>query len=807
MATASTRPKRAAVNNSLIEPDSDYDDFKSNKSNKSSNTKKKTLKTSEKIDFKSFDDDDDDDDDDDKIVKAPAKKKRKLSSSTTKKPTTKKIKKEENGTAKGDKQKKAAIKKITKNSKTPAAKKKTVKQEKKDEKIKSIVKNEETEDAVKAAKEEEDFEKAEEYKWWEQQNEDDTIKWQTLVHNGVIFPPEYEPLPSHIKLYYDKKPVTLPPQAEEVAGFFAALIESEHAKNPVFQKNFFADFKQVLKESGGVVDPPKFNIKDFSKCDFTKIFEYFELKKQEKKQLTKAEKKQIKLEKEKLEEPYKFCYLDGRKEQVGNFRIEPPSLFRGRGAHPKTGKLKRRVYPEEVVLNLGADAPVPEPPAGHHWGEVKHDNTVQWLAMWRENISNSFKYVRFAANSSLKGMSDFKKFEKARELKDHIEVIRKDYEKNLYSKVTFERQIAVATYLIDIFALRAGGEKSEDEADTVGCCSLRYEHVTLKPPQTVIFDFLGKDSIRFHQEVEVDKQVFKSLAIFKKHPKKPGDQLFDRLDPSILNKHLQNYMPGLTAKVFRTYNASKTMQDQLDLIPNTGTVAEKILKYNAANRTVAILCNHQRTVGKNHEQSVLRATEKIEEWEWSKIRLKRAILQLDPEQAKVKGQVRYFSEIKKLTKTKEKKIHKRVLLKEKEKLEKKFQRENEKLKENKEPVLKASVLKEWLAKIDDLEKQYEQELENDGKWDEELLKKQTVTKLKAQVEKLEARIRTNTIQLKDKEDNSQVALGTSKINYIDPRLSVVFCKKYNVPLEKVFTKTLRDKFKWAIESVDSDWRF
>lgn len=48
------------------------------------------------------------------------------------------------------------------------------------------------------------------------------------------------------------------------------------------------------------------------------------------------------------------------------------------------------------------------------------------------------------------------------------------------------RQRATATYLIDVLALRAGGEKGEDEADTVGCCSLRYEHVSLKPP-TLLF--------------------------------------------------------------------------------------------------------------------------------------------------------------------------------------------------------------------------------------------------------------------------------------------------------------------------------
>jgi len=95
-----------------------------------------------------------------------------------------------------------------------------------------------------------------------------------------------------------------------------------------------------------------------------------------------------------------------------------------------------------------------------------------------------------------------------------------------------DRQRATAMYLIDVFALRAGNEKGEDEADTVGCCSLKYEHITLKPPNLVIFDFLGKDSIRFYNEVEVEPQVFKNLKLFKKAPKTDGDEVFDRLTVS-----------------------------------------------------------------------------------------------------------------------------------------------------------------------------------------------------------------------------------------------------------------------------------
>jgi len=58
--------------------------------------------------------------------------------------------------------------------------------------------------------------------------------------------------------------------------------------------------------------------------------------------MTAAEKKAAKAERDEAEAKYKTCLLDGRKEKVGNFRIEPPGLFRGRGEHPKTGMLKVR---------------------------------------------------------------------------------------------------------------------------------------------------------------------------------------------------------------------------------------------------------------------------------------------------------------------------------------------------------------------------------------------------------------------------------------------------------------------------------
>lgn len=48
------------------------------------------------------------------------------------------------------------------------------------------------------------------------------------------------------------KSVTLSEEAEEVAGFFAALLETDHAADKIFRKNFFEDWLKVLKEHPSV---------------------------------------------------------------------------------------------------------------------------------------------------------------------------------------------------------------------------------------------------------------------------------------------------------------------------------------------------------------------------------------------------------------------------------------------------------------------------------------------------------------------------------------------------------------------------
>ncbi|XP_031202272.1 DNA topoisomerase I, mitochondrial isoform X1 [Mastomys coucha] len=549
-------------------------------------------------------------------------------------------------------------------------------------------------------------------------------KWKQLEHKGPYFTPAYEPLPDGVHFFYDGKPVRLSLAAEEVATFYGKMLHLECTTKEVFRRNFFSDWRKEMTAEEREL------ITHLDKCDFTEIHRHFMERAEARRTLPREQKQKLKEEAEKLQQEFGYCVLDGRREKIGNFRTEPPGLFRGRGDHPKMGMLKRRVMPEDVVINCSRDSKIPEPPAGHQWKEVRSDNTVMWLAAWMENIQNSFKYVILNPSSKPKGEMDWQKYEVARRLKGVVDKIRAQYQADWKSPEMKKRQLAVALYFIDKLALRTGNEKEEGEtADTVGCCSLRVEHVRLHRPadgqeHVVELDFLGKDSIRYKNHVTVEKLVFQNLQQFMED-KDPRDDLFDALTTSSLNKHLQDLMEGLTAKVFRTYNASITLQEQLRMLTRAeDSLTCKVLAYNRANRAVAVLCNHQRAVPKTFEKTMQTLHKKIE-------------------------------------------------------------------------TKKAQVAE---AQVELQKAETDLRTRGDSKLKSFLRKQRRLLKLEEQLARL-------CMKATDKEENKQVALGTAKLNYLDPRISVAWCKRFGVPIEKIYNKTQRERFAWAFNQAGEDFEF
>jgi DNA topoisomerase-1 len=427
------------------------------------------------------------------------------------------------------------------------------------------------------------------------------------------------------------------------------------------------------------------------------------------------------------------------------------------------GKIKQRVLPEQVSLNLSECSAIPRCSLpGHAWGDVRHDPTGQWLATWKENINNQSKYMQLAAQSSFKGKSDRSKYSKAARLCERIVTIRESYNKDLKAKNKEIRQLATAVWVIDRLALRVGGEKDTDEeADTVGCCSLRLEHLHFDPNEEggdskeIELEFLGKDSMLYKQTIDfsaaiynddngMGAKVYDNLKGFCSK-KKSSDQVFDAINPTLLNNHLKQFMEGLSAKVFRTYNASKTLQDELRKTEATAgwsrlTPAEKVVEYNSANREVAILCNHQRSVSKAQETQLENIGNKVQTLKKQKKTLKGILKCLNagkPEKIPLKKNEKKIVEevaeaIAKAKKMKEKAATNEQKIKATEADEKAKQRRRD-----------VSSIKFDQAHL----------------WEKVPSKDQVIKRINNWTNK----ITKMELDLKHKDDNKEVSLGTSKV--------------------------------------------
>jgi DNA topoisomerase-1 len=448
------------------------------------------------------------------------------------------------------------------------------------------------------------------------------MKWKTLQHNGILFPPAYEA--QGIKIKIKGETVSLDVNQEEMVYQWAKKKDTPYAQDKVFQKNFTADFAKTLDS--------KFKKISYEDIDFSSAYKVVDKEKDLKEMMTKEEKKSIATKRkelrEKLKTKYGIAIMDGKEVEVGNYMAEPPGIFIGRGEHPIRGKWKPRVTAKDVTLNLGKEAKVPE----GKWGKIIHDKDSMWLASWMDFLTQKRKYVWLADSSGLKQDRDKAKYEKAVKLAKEIDKIKDRVVKDMKNKDPKISRIATACYLIYRTSMRVGDEKDPDEADTVGATTLRKEHIKITA-NAIEFDFLGKDSVRWQETLVAegdDKQFQENLKkLIEK--KKPKEDIFDGITSRHVNAYYSSIVKGLTAKVFRTYLATAVVKKYLVEHDNMKgkTANEKLYHAKLANLEAAIMCNHKRTIPTTFEQSLqkkrdsLKNREKEKAWEKTKETLKK----------------------------------------------------------------------------------------------------------------------------------------------------------------------------------------
>ncbi len=96
------------------------------------------------------------------------------------------------------------------------------------------------------------------------------MKWKTLEHNGILFPPAFESVGIKIKIKGEKIDLDLP--QEEMIYQWAKKKDTPYAQDKVFQKNFVGDFAKKLSD--------KFKKISYSDIDFSNAFQIVDKEKE-----------------------------------------------------------------------------------------------------------------------------------------------------------------------------------------------------------------------------------------------------------------------------------------------------------------------------------------------------------------------------------------------------------------------------------------------------------------------------------------------------------------------------------------------
>jgi len=428
--------------------------------------------------------------------------------------------------------------------------------------------------------------------------------WKTFRHNGIAFPDPYAP--KGLSIRYLGQEIKLSSLAEEMAYQFAKKKDTPYVQDPVFRQNFMKYFAKQL--------PPPANKAKFEDVDFSHFYRLVDDEKRQKEGMSKEAKKALaqarKVNREKLKAKFGRALLDGKEIELGNYMAEPPGMFMGRGLHPFRGSWKPRVGPQDVTLNLDKDAPVPD--GGY---KVVHDDESIWVARWIDKLTEKEKYVWPHESSDIQQSRNKEKYDKALKIGERLPKLQREIRSKLGARDEKERKIATVCYLIDEVGMRVGDEKDEDEADTVGATTLRVEHVKRLDDQAIEFDFLGKDSVRWLKTLRSpDPALVANMRKFTTG-RKPDAQIFEGVNSGRVNAFLSGIIPGLSAKVFRTYHATRTVEESLKSKDvRKASDLDKLYFAKEANLAAAVYCNHKRTPPKTWEESLKRKEERLAEY-------------------------------------------------------------------------------------------------------------------------------------------------------------------------------------------------
>jgi DNA topoisomerase-1 len=123
---------------------------------------------------------------------------------------------------------------------------------------------------------------------------------------------------------------------------------------------------------------------------------------------------------------------------------------------------------------------------------------------------------------------------------------------------------------------------------------------------------LGKDSVEWNKEVQLRDDAVRNLREFIGLAQSP---IFEGVRSGHVKRFLGEVLPGLTAKVFRTYHASRVVREHLDKanVGKDDVVFKKKAAATMANLQAAIECNHKKQLPKNWDERITKQKDRLRE--------------------------------------------------------------------------------------------------------------------------------------------------------------------------------------------------
>jgi DNA topoisomerase-1 len=593
---------------------------------------------------------------------------------------------------------------------------------------------------------------------------------ENLSHNGVLVPPRYVGKGLAVKVRGEA--VRLNDEQEEMGVAWAKKIGTPYVEDPVFKENFHRDFSKKL----GISVLP-------GDVDYSEVLQNVLQERENKANLPPDERKRQIIKRKALREANKKDYgwakVDDECVEIGNYTVEPNSIFMGRGQHPRRGSWKEGPREGDIELNLSPDAEEARAKLSTLGFKVVWDPKSIWIARWKDKLSGKMKYVWPSEASFLKQRKDMEKFEKAEQLRGKLEAVKAHIESNLAAEDPKRRRTATVCYLIDQLKFRVGDEKDDDEeAETVGASTLRPEHVCFNGDGSVTFNFLGKDSIPMNVTAELPPKVVGNLKSFAEGAGEGS--LFEGVNSTQVGDFLKEVMEGLSAKVFRTLYATEAVEGKLSTEAVKPGDPDYVKRQAAlrANLEAAIVCNHKRTIPRTWAQSLQRKRDRLKQlMEKASIDEKAARQKLQDKERRYRERMKAAQE--KLSGAELKEAAVRTQLEEAERLGKVSESLRRRLSSAKKAA-KAGRDRKRRLKNDYLTSN----LRLRGQLDERRRRdREAVERMRLQVEAQEMTRDYN--------------LGTSLKNYIDPRVYLDWGRRVGYDWKSYYPATLQRKFSWV----------